>query len=147
MPLNQQDPWSARGPAAVLKICTCPWSSHQLWRGLLCFMHSPGACHLHLLSKLLSLFLSSPSSFSQISSLASVIKGGGSSMNDLSHLIQWQKYETFIIYSAHRTAKDKFTCDTCIKINSYLFLVHFHYYQIYHPFSWSPEYHPCSVGE
>lgn len=90
----------------------------------LCSQNGPESWHLHSLPGLFFFFCSS-SFFSQISSPALIITIGSGWMKDLSHLIQWHKYETFIIYSTRRSAKDKFTCDTC-KINSYLFLTDFH---------------------
>lgn len=87
------------------------------------FPEWPWVLTLSLITQVL--FFCSPSFFSQINSPTLMIIVGSGWIKDLPHLIQWHKYGTFIIYSTCRSAKDKFTCDTC-KINSYLFLIDFH---------------------
>lgn len=99
---NQQDAWSARSSngCSLSVFVSGVYTSSEEGFCIFVFPAGPGSCHLHSLLRLLFLFFCSPSFFSQISSLASIIIVGSGRMNDLSHLIQWHKYETFIIYSA-----------------------------------------------
>lgn len=118
---GQQDPAAEALHLCLLLEIISPLKSSSIF---LCSQNDPESWHLHSSPRLLFLFCS-PSFFIQISSPTLIIIVGSSWMKDLSHLIQWHKYETFIIYSTCRSAKDKFAHDTC-KINSYLFLIDFH---------------------
>lgn len=128
MPLkNVQRPLVSKIQQQTPSICICSCRLYHLWRAVLYFCVPRMAQSLDTFTHYLGyfFFFCSSSFFSQISSPALIITIGSGWIKDLSHLIQWHKYETFIIYSTRRSAKDKFTCDTC-KINSYLFLTDFH---------------------